>query len=405
MSIESKKMPCAAIAGHIGVGHANSHMGLVQDDAVGFSALVSILMRVRPTDMTVTQVLVDNGEVEVILRGGGRGQASCLERVSSFEKTLLRNAEGMCELSSQTLASRVFGRVVGQGVGKLSSVLALAHARAMLREIQRIWPEETLYAADDTPGGCGEFLGGMLRLGENVYGWILTINASANGLGPVEDSEGLVPIGNKGRLMDHLGMTTVPCIVLESKAYSPELSGDLVSTTPWIRWNNEVDNPVVGACLIQAAEQLGYHPQHTATAYARRKGEMREATRRMGQRISQLGQAYSEATSAAVKVRIAGELADLLTHEVGGTSFMSDHVHEIAGGGGLWPGKAAVLSLLASGHEYAETGIIAASAKDIAILADICITALSILAGRLPEALKYVDERMPNMDHDALLRT
>lgn len=397
-------MPCAAIAGHIGVGHADSHMGLVQDDAVGFSVLVSVLMRVCPMDLTVEQVSVNHGEVKVVLCGGGQGRASFSGRVSAFEKNLLSSAEGLCELSSQTLATRVLGRTAGQGVGRLSSVFSLAHARAVLDTVQKMWPGRTIHAADDTPGSCGEFLGGTLPLGPHVYGWLLTINASAEGTGPVEDSEGIVPIGNKGRLMQELGMASAPFIVLESKACCPGVSDGLASATPWIRWNNDVDNPVVGECLVRAARQLGHEPRIHDTAYVRRKGEMQEAAARMGKRICQLGQAYAEAASSMVKVRIAGELADLLAHEVGGTSFMSSCVHDIAGGGGLWPGQAAVLSMLAGRREYEEMGTIVTSYEEIHTLADICMAALPMIAERLPEAQKFIEARRPDMDGERLLQ-
>ena len=274
----------------------------------------------------------------------------------------------------------------------------------MLNAIQNVWPEKTLHVADDTPGSCGEFLGGTLQLGKYVYGWLLTINAAAEGLGPVEDSEGIVPIGNKGRLMQELGIASAPFIVLESKAYSPGPSDSLVSTTPWIRWNNDIDNPVVGDCLVRAARQLGYEPQIHATAYARRKGEMQEATGHMGKKICQLGQAYAKAASSMTKVRIAGELADLLVHEVGGTSFMSNCIHEVAGGGGLWPGQAAVLSMLVSHHEYEKVGTIITGNKDISVLADICMTALQMLAERIPEAQRFINQRMPSIGSVDLLQ-
>lgn len=54
-------LPCdhkadLAFAGHIGVGHANSHQGFVQDDATGFATLLALLLRVCPLDLTVTAV-------------------------------------------------------------------------------------------------------------------------------------------------------------------------------------------------------------------------------------------------------------------------------------------------------------------------------------------------------------
>ena len=320
-------LPCdhkadLAFAGHIGVGHANSHQGFVQDDATGFATLLALLLRVCPLDLTVTAVRTDEDKLTVSLACGGQGQASLSGGFSPFETDLLQRGTGLCELSSQTLATKVLGRIRGQGMDKMGAVLILAHARALLDAVRRHWPAGVLHATDDIPGSCGEFLGGMLSLEGTPCAWLLTINASPDGSGPVEDSEGILPVGNKGCLMQELGMCRIPCIVLESKAYSPGDSDALAASMPWIRWNQDSDNPAVGQCLVQAAQQCHAQAVVNDRAYPRRPGDLDRASRALGEKIARLGQEYANARTSAQKVALAAALADILEQEIGGTSFM-----------------------------------------------------------------------------------
>ena len=75
-------LPCdhktvLAFAGHIGVGHVNSHQGFVQDDAAGFATLLALLLRACPLDPTVTDIRTDQDRLTVSLACGGRGRLPC----------------------------------------------------------------------------------------------------------------------------------------------------------------------------------------------------------------------------------------------------------------------------------------------------------------------------------------
>lgn len=401
-------LPCdhkavLAFAGHIGVGHVNSHQGFVQDDAAGFATLLALLLRACPLDPTVTAIRTDQDRLTVSLACGGQGQASLSGGFSPFEADLLQRGRGLCELSSQTLATKVLGRIRGQGMDKMGAVLILAHARALLDAVRRYWPAEVLHATDDIPGSCGEFLGGMLSLEGIACAWMLTINASPDGSGPVEDSEGIMPVGGKGRLMRELGMCRIPCIVLESKAYSPGDSDSLATSHPWIRWNQDSDNPVVGQCLTEAARQCHAQAVVNDRAYPRRPGDLDRASQVLGEKISKLGQEYARARTSAQKVALAAALADILEQEIGGTSFMSQAVHSVAAGGGLWPGQAAMLSLLASRHEYESLKVLITSRQELELLADIALAAAILLRDRLPEASSFIQARSPQPEPERLL--
>lgn len=401
-------LPCdhkavLAFAGHIGVGHVNSHQGFVQDDAAGFATLLALLLRACPLDPTVTDIRTDQDRLTVSLACGGQGQASLSGGFSPFEADLLQRGRGLCELSSQTLATKVLGRIRGQGMDKMGAVLILAHARALLDAVRRYWPAGVLHATDDIPGSCGEFLGGMLSLEGIACAWMLTINASPDGSGPVEDSEGIMPVGGKGRLMRELGMCRIPCIVLESKAYSPGDSDSLATSHPWIRWNQDSDNPVVGQCLTEAARQCHAQAIVNDRAYPRRPGDLDRASQALGEKISKLGQEYARARTSAQKVALAAALADILEQEIGGTSFMSQAVHSVAAGGGLWPGQAAMLSLLASRHEYESLKVLIISRQELELLADIALAAAILLRDRLPEASSFIQVRSPQPEPERLL--
>lgn len=401
-------LPCdhkavLAFAGHIGVGHVNSHQGFVQDDAAGFATLLALLLRACPLDLTVTAIRTDQDRLTVSLACGGQGQASLSGGFSPFEAELLQRSTGLCELSSQTLATKVLGRIRGQGMDRMGAVLILAHARALLDAVRRYWPTGVRHATDDIPGSCGEFLGGMLSLEGIACAWMLTINASPDGSGPVEDSEGIMPVGSKGRLMRELGMCRIPCIVLESKAYSPGDSDSLASSHPWIRWNQDSDNPIVGQCLTEAARQCHAQAVVNDRAYPRRPGDLDRASQALGEKISKLGQEYARARTSAQKVALAAALADILEQEIGGTSFMSQAVHSVAAGGGLWPGQAAMLSLLASRNEYESLKVLITSRQELELLADIALAAAILLHDRLPEASSFIQARSPQPEPERLL--
>ncbi len=107
-----------------------------------------------------------------------------------------------------------------------------------------------------------------------------------DGSGPVEDSEGILPVGSKGRLMQELGMCRIPCIVLESKAYSPGDSDGLdAASRPWVRWNQDSDNPTVGWCLVQAARQCHARAVVNDRAYPCCPGEFDRASQALEERF------------------------------------------------------------------------------------------------------------------------
>ena len=268
-----------------------------------------------------------------------------------------------------------------------NAVHTLANQTLDLLGVEARVPAEKVVAFDDYVGP----------------GYSLPTDAMVEAVKMLAETEGILPVGNKGRLMQELGMCRIPCIVLESKAYSPGDSDALAASMPWIRWNQDSDNPAVGQCLVQAAQQCHAQAVVNDRAYPRRPGDLDRASRALGEKIARLGQEYANARTSAQKVALAAVLADILEQEIGGTSFMSQAVHTVAAGGGLWPGQAAMLSLLASREEYRSLKVMITTRKELELLADIALAAAVLLRDRLPEASSFIQARSPQPEPERLL--
>lgn len=392
------------IVGHVGVGHVYSHSDFMQDDSGGFATLLTLLRQACPCDITVSAVsLPDPYTVCVETVGGGVGIGRATHPFTPSELRLMRFAEGKCSTSPQGLATQCLGRVCGHGAGRHSTAFTLALSRALADTLRATWPMPLEQAPEDIPGCCGEYLGGVLDIDGLACAWLLTINAAEGGIGPNEDGEGCVPIGNKGLVMQRLGLDTCPIIVLESKVIAPALSSKLSENTLFVRWNDSVDNPVVGHCLSRACQQEGCTACVLPHAYARSQTDMAQAARTLGQRISALGDAYAKAATSAEKVKIMATLSDICARDSGGTIFMSNAIHALVGNGGLWPGLGAVLSLLAAPQQQPH-GEIYFTEEELLRQARVVAHACRLLGEEYEAAMRYVTARRRSYSPDELLQ-
>ena len=395
--------PLAALAGHIGVGHAYSHSGFMQEDSLGFATLLHILRSAHAMDFTIQEVEAKADTVQVTTRGGGCGHATARHGFTVFERDMMRRAVGENSLAPQTLATQIFGRMYGQGAAEPAAAFSLAIAKAFVQTVQKHWPEECLHAPEDIPGSCGEFLGGTLSLDGSPVAWLLSVNAAHGGIGPIEDAEGTIPVGNKGVLMRTLGMDAAPALILEAKAFVPQLADSVHEDMLFARWNADYDNPVVGQCLAQALQQSGVPHLVQEDAYPR-NGALAEETARIGQIVMKLGETYAQTACSSAKVALAGELARIVSHDLGASIFMSDAIFRHAGGGGLWPGQAAVLSLLTTKAHAQEVGSLVATEEEILQMSDCALAAVALLTDRHASARKFVAARRPPLSPEELLR-
>ena len=390
--------PCFGIAGHAGIAHAFSHSGFVQEDSGGFALLMALLNQACTLDVSIASVTVVNGvRVRVTTGGGGVGEACARRGFTPWEEQLMRNVLGTRSFAPQTVATKAFGRVYGQGVMEPAAAFCLAVAKAMTDTVRKTWPYQTFSAPENLPGACGEFVGGGMRIHGSQVCWLLSINASEGGTGPIEDAEGCVPVGNKGSLMQTLGLADVPIIMLEGKSYIPQLGKQLQETTLLVRWNKEYDNPVVGECCAKALESSGWPFMVMDDTYPRMDGALEKSTRTAGEALVKLGEAYAGATEAAQKIAIAAEVARMASEDLGGSIFMSNAIHQYAGSGGMWPGFGAMLSWTMDKETIDLWRIPVIDDVDIERGLAVLLEASRLLIPRCQEAVQVLQQRKPQL--------
>ena len=383
------------IAGHVGIGHAFSHSGLVQEDSGGFAVLLALLDEACPMDLSVASIRVEGNLLVITTGDGGTGTASTPHGFTPYEKALMERARGMRCLAPQSFATQIFGRISGQGTAPTACAFSLATALAMMDTVRRRWPAHVCVEEDDLPGTSGGFAGGCFDLLGEPVAWLLSVNASRNGAGPNEDAEGCVPVGAKARVMDELGMLDIPSIVLEGKSYVPGLQPPVDRTTLFIRWNSEYDNSIAAQCLEQAARESGLPFRCVSDAYPRHTGALEADTKSLGLRIEELGRQYSRAQTAARKAEVLAALFELCCHDAGASVFMTNAVHEHAGSGGLWPGLGAILSLTVPSLEAEEWKSLILTEPEIRQTAQVTQEAARLLLERRGEAVRILRSRRP----------
>jgi hypothetical protein len=403
-----KVQPCSkkaivGVSGHVGAGHVHSHSGFVQDDSAGFAAAALLVGMAYPVETTIRSVKVTGDTIEIATMGGGTGRAFARRGFTPFEAELAQRAVGLDGLFSQGLAFRCMGRVYGQGVLEAPVALQTAACLSVINTFARNHPDGILVSAEGIDVNVGACLGTVLEIDGVSTAVMAVLNATAGGIGPVEDLEGNLSFCEKGRLMDRIDLSCLPTIILESKAYVPSVSDTLEEDSFWVRYNKEFDNPAVGKALIAAVEHAGLPQLQSDTAYPRNTGEMRNNAVLLGRKIIALGQQIEKAESAAEKVRLVGELAILVSQDSGGMTYMTDAVHEIAAGGGLVPGTAAVLSMAVSRATLERCLVPDFTRTDAMHYLTVTGLAIKILSENLEEAASFL-ERQNRFDRDALER-
>lgn len=383
------------ISGHAGVGHVHSHLGFVQDDSAGFAVAVEILKLAFPADTAISAVITDieGGSITVITKDGGTGSAIPRRGLTPHEERLLRHAEGLDATYSQSTAFEVFGRVYGQGVLEAPVAFQAACCLAVMDTFKKKYPGKLVYGAEDIPGKIGGCMGARLTIDGILVSVMALVNASDGGLGPDEDLEGNIMLGDKGRAMKELGLDRLPTIVLESKAYVPSLCKGVDHDRMWVRCNDEADNTYVYDALLAGVQAAKYQHMHSDKAYPRFTGELKEAEQALGKRISDIGKEFSQSKSSSEKVRLISELALITSQDAGGVTFMNAHMHDRVGGGGIMPGTSAVLSMAVSEPYISKWKIPAFTPTDAAKYQNTIAAALPVLANNANAAQNQLEDR------------
>lgn len=336
------------VAGHVGVGHVHSHSGFVQDDSVGFAVAASIIREVVQVDTRIRSVTGDpyTGIISVETYGGGVGRAWARRGITPMEAELMKAASGEDGIYTQRIALKVFGRMYGQGVHETAVAFQGAAALAVMDTFLR--KEQACFHAtcQDFPGKLDKVAGIVIDVNGIPVSVMMTVNCTEGGIGPDEDFEGNVAAWDKKRIMEEIGLTTAPTIIVESKAYIPSMADSIKDFTFLVRAQEGVDNSVVASALVEAAKNLGIECRFANNTLPQVKGQLAGATAGFADRIIELGNKLKEVDSSLEKVRIIADLAKLISEDAGGISFMSNSLHERVRGAGMEPGTSAVLSLL-----------------------------------------------------------
>lgn len=335
------------IAGHVGVGHVHSHSSFVQDDSAGFALVASLLRDLFQVDTRVKKVCGDPalGSITVETWGGGLGKSYANRGLTPMEVALLARAENEDGIFTQKLALQVFGRMYGQGVTETPVALQGAVALAVMDTLIRQAPDRFQVTTGKLPGRIDQMADIVVNFRGIPLSLLLTINGSDGGIGPDEDYEGNTAWGEKGAVMEKVGMTRIPTIVVESKAYVPSIQ-DIKNPTFLFRAEQEIDNMSVAESLVYAAQKLNIPHLLVTDSLPQVKGQLAGATAAFADRLIDLANSLKTVDSAADKVQIIAQLAKLISEDAGGVSFMSNSIQEKVRSAGMVPGTSAVISLL-----------------------------------------------------------
>lgn len=402
ISPSTKSKGLIGIMGHAGAGHVHSHSGFVQDDTAGFAVASCLLRRAYPVCTTISSVEadIDTGIIIVKTQDGGSGSAKARRGITPYEENLARQVIGLDAVYSQSAAFSAFGRIYGQGAMEVPVALQIATCLAVIDTFEKRHGEAFHSCDEAMQGKVGRCLGSVIEINGIPVSVMATLNASDGGIGPDEDLEGNIMLGEKAELMKQLGLNKLPTIILESKAYVPAICKDIKENTFLVRINEEHDNRVVYDALIQASQQANFKYMSSSAAYNRGTEEMAHATRELGEKIAKLGKTLASSEIAANKVQIISELALLISEDAGGISFMSSKLHDVVGGGGLLPGTSAVLSMAISELAIRIWKIPAFTAQDSDQYLAVLEKAVPILAENIIAASTELENRYSFREDD-----
>jgi hypothetical protein len=387
------RSPVLRVLGHVGVGHAHSHSGIVQDDSVGFTCAISLLRHALPVDLRISSAEADPGagEIRVTTRAGGIGVARPRRGITPQERELIHRVIGYDASFCQSLACHAFGRIYGQGVAECAACLEAAAAFAAVDSFRRSFPQAVWVV--ETPHGENRDLvmGGTLEVMGQPVSVASVVNFTEGGLGPNENAEGNTLLARED-VSRHFGTAPLPTIVVESKAYVPAYCQNLGERSLLTRVNSAVDNTAVAEALIAGAQAHGLPMIQDFSAYPRNRA-LKQQTAAFGAKLKALGESLGGAESSPEKVRIIATLAQLVSEDAGSVTFMSNETHSSVGSAGCTPGTAAVLSMLVPPEEagFWQVPVLFREDLDLYLLA--VLSGIEAMKIRLPDAVAELQRK------------
>jgi hypothetical protein len=342
------------VAGHVGIGHVHGYAGFIQDDSGGFVTVGGILRELLRADTRVelAEADVDANCIRIVTVDGGVGTASPRRGITPSEAGLIGGLVGQDALFCQRAVINALGRMYGQGVLETPVALQAALANAVVDTFSKKAQAKFAVVQESIRGNRG-LIGGLAVAADGVgVSYLMSVNYTAGGLGPVEDLEGNVALGSKGDVMKALGMLRCPTVVVEGKAYLPPISDGLDQNTFLVRAQADIDNGIVARALFDAAKELGYPVVFRDDLLPRVEGSMARQTVDFADRISDCAHRLRIAELASDKASIVAEMAELISQDAGAITCISNRLHDVVRGVGMIPGTSAALSMLVTKGYY-----------------------------------------------------
>jgi hypothetical protein len=387
------------VAGHVGVGHVHGYAGFIQDDSGGFVTVGAILRDLLRADTRIRLIEADAdaNRIRVVTVDGGVGTASPRRGITPGEADLIGRLAGQDALFCQRAVINALGRMYGQGVLETPVALQAALANAVVDTLSRKAGTGFVVAQESIEGNRG-LIGGLEVAADGVsVSYLMSVNYTAGGLGPVEDLEGNVALGSKGDAMGRLDMLRCPTIVIEGKAYLPSISNGLDQNTFLVRAEAGIDNLVVAQALFDAAKELGYPVMLRYDLLPRVEGSMARQTVAFADRISDCADRLRAAELASDKASIVAEMAELVSQDAGAITCISNRLHDVVRGVGMIPGTSAALSILVTRPYYEHWKIPLFEPADAERAQSIVGLAIEKIAGRYDAARANLEQHYQDL--------
>ena len=365
--------------GHVGVGHAHSLGGIIQDDSAGFAVVGSIIRDAIELDTTIKSVQcdLDSNCIQVTTTSGGVGRAHARRGITPSEAELVQRAVGKDGLLCQSATITALGRIYGQGACETACALESAIALAVFDCLSK--NTHVLSANCNLPGRYDRILCCVVDICDVPVSLMLVVNATYDGIGPDEDYEGNTMLGIKYEAMKKVGLDTLPTIIIESKFYRRGWSDGISQPHMVVRSEKGIDNIALANTICHALKKLGFKYLYKEDAMPIVINGLQKATDQVADNIIELATHLKEAQTAYEKVKIIAELNRLTSEDAGGVTFMSNHINERVRGAGLEPNTGAVLSMLVPQKELLYWKIPIMTAEDIDHYRATLVKTLSIL--------------------------
>ena len=98
ISLSDASFGVVGVVGHAGCGHANSHLGFIQDDSGGLSAVLGLLREATGLSLEIAECNVHTGLEDAYFQvktvSGGEGRATARRGITTAEARLASHCVG-----------------------------------------------------------------------------------------------------------------------------------------------------------------------------------------------------------------------------------------------------------------------------------------------------------------------